>query len=72
MEMDYNLKKIASLFKFYLCIVQKSLKSDYILFFLKEIPNIFFLMFRDSNFMSEKRFFVKKLSSFDQNISNSP
>ena len=38
MEMDCNLKKLANFFKFFLCIVEKSLKTDYSLFFLGGIP----------------------------------
>ena len=36
-EMDYNLKKLAKFFKFFLCILEKSLKANYSLFFLGEI-----------------------------------
>ena len=44
MEMDYNLKNIATFFKFFLYIVEKSLKPDYSLIFLREIPLFFFLV----------------------------
>ena len=37
MEMDSNLKKLANIFKFFLCIVEETLKPDYGLFFLGEI-----------------------------------
>ena len=29
MEVDYNLKKLANFFKFFLCILEKSLKINY-------------------------------------------
>ena len=38
MEVDCNFKKLASFFKFFLCICEKSLKVDYGLFFLQEKP----------------------------------
>ena len=41
MEMDCNLKKLANFFKFFLCIVKKTLKPDYSLFFLGEIATFF-------------------------------
>ena len=42
MEMDCNLKKFANFFKFFLCILEKSLKIDYGMFFLRANLNIFF------------------------------
>ena len=46
MEMDCNLKKLASFFyKFFLCIEEKLLKTDYSLFFLGGgIPYYFLLL----------------------------
>ena len=41
MEVDYNLKKFASFFKFFLCIVEKSLKPDYNLFSSERNPQMF-------------------------------
>ena len=44
MEVDWNLKKLASFFKFFLCIVEKSLKTDYsIICSSSEKSLIFFL-----------------------------
>ena len=40
MEVDCNLKKLANFFKFFLCILEKALKTS--LFFLEENLNIFF------------------------------
>ena len=36
MEVDCNLKKLANIFKFFLYILEKSLKVDYGMFFLRE------------------------------------
>ena len=41
MEVDCNLKKLANFFKFFLCILEKSLKTDFGLFFLGEKPLYF-------------------------------
>ena len=42
MEVDCNLKKSASFFKFFLCILEKLRKiHDYGLFFLREKPKYF-------------------------------
>ena len=42
MEIDCKLEKnLANVFKFFLCIVEKSLKTDYSLFFLGVIPEYF-------------------------------
>ena len=41
MEMDCTLKKLASFFKFVLCILEKSLKTDYTWFFLGEKTQYF-------------------------------
>ena len=38
MQVDYNLKTLANFFKFFLCILEKSLKVDYGMFFLREKP----------------------------------
>ena len=38
MEMDYNLKTFAKFFKFFPCILEKSLKTDYSLFFSEKSP----------------------------------
>ena len=38
MEMDYNLKKLANVFKFFLCILEKSLKIYYVCFFVEQKP----------------------------------
>ena len=39
--MDCNLKKLANFFKLFLCILEKSLKTDHSLFFLGEKPYYF-------------------------------
>ena len=45
MEVDCNLKKLhASFFKFVLCILEKSLKTGYTLFFLGKKTQYFFLV----------------------------
>ena len=72
MEMDYNLKKMANFFKFFLYISEKSLKTDYSLFFLGQITKLFSPWCSKSNFMLEKRFFVKCLSRFYQNTIKLP
>ena len=36
MEVDCNLKKLVKFFKFFLCLLGKSLKTDYSLFFIRE------------------------------------
>ena len=36
--MDFNLKTLTNIFKFFLCILEKSLEIDYGLFFLGENP----------------------------------
>ena len=41
MEMDYNLKKVANFYKIFPCILEKSPKTDYNLFFLGEIVSSF-------------------------------
>ena len=41
--MDCNFKKLANLFKFLLCILEKLLETDYGLFFLEEYLDIFVL-----------------------------
>ena len=41
MEMDCNLKSWPIFFKFFLCIVEDSIKIDCNLFFLGEVPNYF-------------------------------
>ena len=41
MEMDCELKKLAGVFKFFLRIVEKSVKTDYSLVVLGEIPSYF-------------------------------
>ena len=41
MEMDYSLKTLVSFFKFFLCILEKSIKTDYSYFFFGEIPQYF-------------------------------
>ena len=71
MEMDWNLKKLASFFKFFLWIVEKSLKTDYSCS-SSEKSLIFSSRCTNSNFMLEKRFFVKYFSSLDQTIAESP
>ena len=38
MEVDFNLTKLANIFKFFLCILEKSLKIDCGLLFLGENP----------------------------------
>ena len=43
MEVDCNLKKLAIFFKFFFCILEKSLKIDYDLSFLGENPNFLVL-----------------------------
>ena len=73
MEMDCNLKRLANVFKFFLCIVEKSLKTDHGLFFSpRRNPLIVSSRCSSSNFMLEKRFFVNYLSSFDQTTAKSP
>ena len=42
MEVDCNLKKLANFFKLFLCISEKSLESNYSLFFRQESFSIFF------------------------------
>ena len=65
MEMDYNLKTLANIFKFFLCIVETSHKIAYSLILSSRRSN--------SNFMfMRKEFFVKNLSSFDQNTAKWP
>ena len=39
--MDCNLKKLANFSKFFLCILEKSLNTDYSIFFLRENPYYF-------------------------------
>ena len=63
MEMDCNLKK-------WPYIVEKSSKTAYSLSFPGKL--IFPSRCSNSNFMFEKRFFVKYLSHFDENIAKSP
>ena len=41
MEMNCNLKKLANIFKFFLCILGKSLKTNFGLVFLREKPFYF-------------------------------
>ena len=64
MEMDYNLKKLANFFKFFLCILEKSIKTDIISSSLEKSLNIFFML--------AERFFVKYLSTLNQNRAKSP
>ena len=40
-EVDFNLKRLANFFKFFLCLSEKSLSTDYSSFFLGEIPSYF-------------------------------
>ena len=54
MEMDCSLKKLAKFFKFFLDLSEKSLKTDYSLFFLGQITKIFFSRCSKSNFLLEK------------------
>ena len=42
MEVDCNLKTLAKFFKFFLFIVEKTIKPDYSLFFSEKSLNIFF------------------------------
>ena len=39
--MDCNLKKMSDFFKFLLCILKKSIKINYCLFYLGKILNVF-------------------------------
>ena len=41
MEVDCNLKKSTNFFKLFLCILERSLKKDYGLFFIREKPYYF-------------------------------
>ena len=61
MEVDCNLKKLASFFKFVLCILEKSLKTYYTLFFLREKTKYFLpgVVRTVSWEYTETRFFVK-------------
>ena len=61
MEVDCNLKKLANFFKFVLCILEKSLKTDYTLFFLREKTKYFLpgVVRTISWEYTETRFFVK-------------
>ena len=68
MEVDNNLKKLANFFKFFLCISEKSRKTaDYSLFFLGQIIKLLSSRRSKSNFMLEKKFVVKCLSSVYKN-----
>ena len=68
MELDNDLKKLANFFKFFPCISEKSRKTaDYSLFFLGQIIKLLSSRHSKSNFLLEKKFFVKCLSSFYKN-----
>ena len=70
MEVDCNLKMLANFFKFFRCILEKSLKTDYSSVFRGKIL-IFSCRCCKSNFMLQTRLFVKYLRSFDQNTAKS-
>ena len=61
MKVDCNLKKMASFFKFVLCILEKSLKTDNTLFLLGEKTKYFLPGFVRTILWeyTETRFFVK-------------
>ena len=65
MEMDYNLKKLANYFKFFAFILGKLLKPDLQFVFHRTNQLVFSYRCSTNNFMLEKRFYVKFLSSFD-------
>ena len=54
MEMDYNLKKMANFFMFFLRILEKLLKLIYILFFIGDILNTFLLVLYEQIHVREK------------------
>ena len=54
MEMDYNLKTFAKFFKFFPCILEKSLKTDYSLFFLREISFRYQTLFKSATSRMEE------------------
>ena len=58
-----QLEKIGQFFKFFLCIVQKSLKPDYSLFFLREIP-LYFLPGALIAIVLEKKILCPKFEHF--------
>ena len=64
MEVDCNLKKLANFFKFFLFILEKSLKTDYSSFFLGEKTK-YFLLGVERAIHVQTRFFVKYLGIRD-------
>ena len=73
MEIDNNLNKMANFFKFFLRILEKLQKKKVCIVFLHwGNEMIFSSRCSNNNFMLEKRFYVKYLSSFDQNTAKSP
>ena len=69
MKMDCNLKKNWPI----LCILRKSLKTDYSLLFLGEIITYFPpAALSNSDFTLKEGFFVKYLSCFGQHTVKSP
>ena len=60
MEMDCNLKKLATFFKFFMCILEKLLKFMMVCYSLEKNLNIFFQVLKEQ-FHVTKQFFVKYL-----------
>ena len=72
MEMDYNLKKLSNFFQVLQVYFSEIAENRFIVCSsLKKSVDIFSRC-STNNFMSEKKFYVKCLSSFGQNTAKSP